>query len=136
MQPTPLNPDCDTLWNKYASWNDTVKQGLKNYALASMDALIYPFFWTWKVSCVLRYRLREVHQGPLSAILIWLTTGVSALTLAPAPVLACFLHAILLTSKITPIFFLSSLSPGFIVRYRHGSIGPSQSSEVPGSLLR
>ncbi|KAF9783864.1 glycoside hydrolase family 5 protein [Thelephora terrestris] len=47
-QPTPMNPDC-SLWNDYASWNDTVKQGLKNYALASMDALVYPFFWTWKI---------------------------------------------------------------------------------------
>ena len=24
-----------------------------NFALASMDALMYPFFWTWKVSRVL-----------------------------------------------------------------------------------
>jgi hypothetical protein len=37
----------------YAGWNDTVKEGLKNFALASMDALIYPFFWTWKVSRML-----------------------------------------------------------------------------------
>ena len=105
MQPTPLNPDCDTLWNKYSTWNDTVKQGLKNYALASMDALIYPFFWTWKVSCVLGYGLRGVHQHPLSFILIWLTIGVSASTLAPAPVLACFFHAISLTRKSLLSFF-------------------------------
>ena len=51
-----MNPDCTT-WNNYASWNDTVKAGLKNFALASMDALIYPFFWTWKVSYILAYHL-------------------------------------------------------------------------------
>lgn len=55
--PNTLNPDC-TYWNNYGSWNDTVKAGLKNFALASMDALIYPFFWTWKVSCVLRLHIR------------------------------------------------------------------------------
>jgi len=43
-----MNPDCD-LWNDSTSWNATVKQGLMNFALASMDALIYPFFWTWKI---------------------------------------------------------------------------------------
>jgi hypothetical protein len=53
MSPTPMNPDCD-LWNDSTSWNATVKQGLMNFALASMDALIYPFFWTWKVGCVLK----------------------------------------------------------------------------------
>ena len=141
MQPTPLNPDCDTLWNKYSTWNDTVKQGLKNYALASMDALIYPFFWTWKVSCVLGYRLRGVHQHPLSFILIWLTIGVSASTLAPAPVLACFFHAISLTPKITPIFFFSPLchlvSSSVIVavllapRSRVGCPGPCSGDSVP-----
>jgi len=46
---TPLNPDCTSIWNNAGTWNDTVKAGLKNFALASMDALMYPFFWTWKI---------------------------------------------------------------------------------------
>lgn len=54
--PTTLNPNC-AFWNNYGSWNDTVKAGLKNFNLASMDSLIYPFFWTWKVSCVFIYYL-------------------------------------------------------------------------------
>lgn len=47
--PDTNNPDC-AFWNDAGSWNDTVKEGLKNFALASMDALIYPFFWTWKIN--------------------------------------------------------------------------------------
>ncbi|KAL5528823.1 hypothetical protein ACEPAF_7962 [Sanghuangporus sanghuang] len=39
---------CDS-WNDYAQWNDTLKAGLKQFALASMDALQNYFFWTWKV---------------------------------------------------------------------------------------
>ena len=50
------NPDC-AFWGDYTNWNGTVKEGLKNFALASMDALMYPFFWTWKVSRVLRFHL-------------------------------------------------------------------------------
>lgn len=49
MAPTTNNPNC-AFWNSYGSWNDTVKAGLKNFALASMDALVYPFFWTWKIN--------------------------------------------------------------------------------------
>ena len=39
---------CD-FWNDYTQWNDTIKSGLKQFALASMDALQNYFFWTWKV---------------------------------------------------------------------------------------
>jgi hypothetical protein len=121
-QPTPLNPDC-SLWNDYASWNDTVKQGLKNYALASMDALVYPFFWTWKVSCVSSYCLGGT-RGSIVSCFIWLTIGVTVLKLVPAPVPAYLFCAVSLISKITPIFFLSSLSPGFIFRHRHVLLAP------------
>lgn len=37
--------------NDWQSWNDTFKAGLKNYALASMDATHNFWFWTWKVCC-------------------------------------------------------------------------------------
>jgi len=43
-----LNPDC-AFWTNSAAWNDTVKEGLKNFALASVDSLMNPFFWTWKI---------------------------------------------------------------------------------------
>ncbi|KAI0768688.1 glycoside hydrolase [Trametes elegans] len=41
-------PDCG-YWQDAAGWSDATKQGLLNYALASMDALGDFFFWTWKV---------------------------------------------------------------------------------------
>ena len=44
-------PDCG-YWQDAAGWSDATKQGLLNYALASMDALGDFFFWTWKV-CLL-----------------------------------------------------------------------------------
>ena len=33
-------------WKRY---NDTMKEGIQNFALASFDALQNWFFWTWKV---------------------------------------------------------------------------------------
>jgi len=33
-----------------SQWNDTMKAGLQEFAMASMDALQDWFFWTWKVS--------------------------------------------------------------------------------------
>ena len=45
---TPANPDC-ALWNDWENWDQATKDGLLNFALASMDALENPFFWTWKV---------------------------------------------------------------------------------------
>ena len=87
-----LNPNCD-FWTNSAAWNDTVKEGLKNFALASMDSLMNPFFWTWKVSLVLKL----YFGGELGAIitLSWsrFAIGSSAFTFAlkqlpRAPVLA------------------------------------------------
>lgn len=40
--------DCG-FWQDASLWNSTVKAGLKEFALASMDALGDWFFWTWKV---------------------------------------------------------------------------------------
>ncbi|KAG8934183.1 hypothetical protein FRC02_010449 [Tulasnella sp. 418] len=39
---------CGT-WNDYESWDQSRKDGLKQFALASMDALQNWFFWTWKI---------------------------------------------------------------------------------------
>ncbi|KAJ6558743.1 glycoside hydrolase family 5 protein [Mycena vulgaris] len=40
--------DC-TLWEDSRAWNDTVRAGLRELALAQMDAMRDWFFWTWKV---------------------------------------------------------------------------------------
>ncbi|KAG8832589.1 hypothetical protein FRC17_001049 [Serendipita sp. 399] len=36
-------------WNDWASWDDTIKESLRQLSLASMDALQNWFFWTWKI---------------------------------------------------------------------------------------
>ena len=41
--------DCD-LFTDASKWDQATKDGVKNFALASMDALGDWFFWTWKVS--------------------------------------------------------------------------------------
>ena len=102
------NPDCP-FWTNYAAWNDTVKEGLKNFALASMDALVYPFFWTWKVSRILIRHLGGALWPIVSIPSFRLTTGVSTSTFAPkqlarAPVLPIFFYATRLAPKLTPIF--------------------------------
>ncbi|KAJ7692426.1 glycoside hydrolase superfamily [Mycena rosella] len=40
--------DC-TLWQDSSAWNLTVKAGVMQFALASMDAMGDWFFWTWKI---------------------------------------------------------------------------------------
>ncbi|KAF7378328.1 Glycoside hydrolase family 5 protein [Mycena sanguinolenta] len=40
--------DC-TLWEDASTWNQTVVAGLREYTLASMDAMRDWFFWTWKI---------------------------------------------------------------------------------------
>ena len=87
-----LNPDC-AFWTNSAAWNDTVKQGVQNFALASMDALMNPFFWTWKVSLVLKLYLGGVLGAVASLSLSRLTIGISAFVPKQrprAPVLAVF----------------------------------------------
>ncbi|TFY76332.1 hypothetical protein EWM64_g7678, partial [Hericium alpestre] len=39
--------DC-TVFTDWQNWNSTFKEGLKNYATASMDAIGDWYFWTWK----------------------------------------------------------------------------------------
>ncbi|RPD70874.1 glycoside hydrolase [Lentinus tigrinus ALCF2SS1-7] len=45
---TNYGAGCD-YWEDWQSWSDETKQGLLNFALASMDALGDWFFWTWKI---------------------------------------------------------------------------------------
>jgi len=104
-----LNPNCG-FWTNSASWNDTVKEGLKNFALASMDSLMNPFFWTWKVSFVLKLYLGGVLGAIASIPWSRLTIGVSAFTSIPkqlsrAPVLAVFYFATQPVPKIVSTFF-------------------------------
>ena len=40
--------DCG-YWQDASGWSDATKEGLLNFALASMDALGDWFFWTWKI---------------------------------------------------------------------------------------
>lgn len=46
--PANYGPDCG-YWMDASQWSDANKQGLMNFALASMDALGDFFFWTWKI---------------------------------------------------------------------------------------
>ncbi|KZT27908.1 glycoside hydrolase family 5 protein [Neolentinus lepideus HHB14362 ss-1] len=39
---------CDT-WTDWPAWDDDMKSAIKQFALASMDALQNWFFWTWKI---------------------------------------------------------------------------------------
>ncbi|KAJ7773286.1 glycoside hydrolase family 5 protein [Mycena metata] len=41
--------DC-SLWQDSSTWNDTVKAGVQQFTLASMDAMQDWFFWTWKIA--------------------------------------------------------------------------------------
>ncbi|KAJ6528287.1 glycoside hydrolase family 5 protein [Mycena vulgaris] len=40
--------DC-ALWEDSSTWNASVKAGVREFALASMDAMQDWFFWTWKI---------------------------------------------------------------------------------------
>ena len=46
-QPSTSAPCPD--YNDWQNWNATMKDGFKNFMLASMDALGDWFFWTWKI---------------------------------------------------------------------------------------
>jgi glucan 1,3-beta-glucosidase len=51
---TPSYGDC-SMWNDYTTWNQTIRDGLMNFALASMDSLQHYFFWTWKVWFIMSF---------------------------------------------------------------------------------
>jgi len=42
------NPQCPQ-YDAWESYNDTMKAGIQNFVMASMDAFGDWFFWTWKV---------------------------------------------------------------------------------------
>jgi aryl-phospho-beta-D-glucosidase BglC (GH1 family) len=44
----PVIGSC-TPWTDWQSWDATMKTGIMNFAMASMDALPNWFFWTWKI---------------------------------------------------------------------------------------
>ncbi|KAF9228587.1 glycoside hydrolase family 5 protein [Gyrodon lividus] len=44
----PVVGSC-TPWTDWQTWDTTMKTGIMNFALASMDALQNWFFWTWKI---------------------------------------------------------------------------------------
>ncbi|KAF9239593.1 exo-beta-1,3-glucanase [Melanogaster broomeanus] len=44
----PVVGSC-TPWTDWQNWDATMKTGIMNFALASMDALQNWFFWTWKI---------------------------------------------------------------------------------------
>ncbi|KAJ7682559.1 glycoside hydrolase family 5 protein [Mycena polygramma] len=46
--PESTNPQCPE-YDDYQNYNDTMKAGLLNYVLATMDATHDWFFWTWKI---------------------------------------------------------------------------------------
>jgi hypothetical protein len=43
--------DC-SVWQDSSNWSRPVKDGILQFALASMDSLQDWFFWTWKVCCL------------------------------------------------------------------------------------
>ena len=46
--PWPSQGSCTT-WTNWQSWDQEMKDSIKTFALASMDALQNWFFWTWKI---------------------------------------------------------------------------------------
>ncbi|QRW18432.1 Cellulase (glycosyl hydrolase family 5 protein) [Rhizoctonia solani] len=48
----PAIGSCDP-WLDASNWDDTVKENLKQFALAHMDAFQNYFFWTWKIGASL-----------------------------------------------------------------------------------
>jgi len=67
---TPAVPDC-AFWDDWQNWDQGTKDGLLNFALASMDALVNPFFWTWKIGNTLNGRV----EAPLWSYKLGLDNG-------------------------------------------------------------
>ncbi|KLO12560.1 glycoside hydrolase [Schizopora paradoxa] len=49
VQNTHVFPGDCSPWEDASSWNASTIAGIKNYAMASMDALQNWYFWTWKI---------------------------------------------------------------------------------------
>jgi len=60
-----------SLWEDASTWNDTTKAGVKQFALASMDATQDWFFWTWKIGPA----LDGVVRSPLWSYSLGLQNG-------------------------------------------------------------
>ncbi|KAF8912303.1 glycoside hydrolase family 5 protein [Mucidula mucida] len=45
---TSSNPQCP-LYDDYRNYNQSMKEGIQNFAMASMNAFTHWFFWTWKI---------------------------------------------------------------------------------------
>ncbi|KAF9644373.1 hypothetical protein BDM02DRAFT_3122006, partial [Thelephora ganbajun] len=67
---TNSNPNC-AFWNDWQNWDQATKDGLLSYALASMDALENPFFWTWKIGNTLNGKV----EAPLWSYKLGLDNG-------------------------------------------------------------
>ncbi|KAF9645167.1 glycoside hydrolase family 5 protein [Thelephora ganbajun] len=67
---TPSNPNC-AFWNDWQNWDQATKDGLLSSALASMDALETPFFWTWKIGNTLNGKV----EAPLWSYKLGLDNG-------------------------------------------------------------
>ncbi|KAJ6449848.1 glycoside hydrolase family 5 protein [Mycena sanguinolenta] len=67
---THFGGDC-TLFMDASTWNDTLKAGVKEFAMASMDATQDWFFWTWKIGPA----LNGVVQSPLWSYSLGLQNG-------------------------------------------------------------
>ncbi|THH07807.1 hypothetical protein EW145_g3127 [Phellinidium pouzarii] len=68
---TPGLPDCDFYMDS-TQWNQTMIDGIRDYALASMDALQNWFFWTWKVG---NSSVTNTVQSPLWSYQLGLEGG-------------------------------------------------------------
>ncbi|KAJ7215034.1 glycoside hydrolase family 5 protein [Mycena pura] len=80
--------DC-SLWEDSTTWNASVKAGVMQFALASMDATQDWFFWTWKIGAAADGGVRSplwsyqlglqggwMPQDPRSAVGAWASRGV------------------------------------------------------------
>lgn len=56
-------PNCEP-WDDWPSWTPEMKDGIKKFVMASMDAMHMPgyFFWTWKVGPLLSCRYPPSNQ--------------------------------------------------------------------------
>ncbi|KAJ7035081.1 glycoside hydrolase family 5 protein [Mycena alexandri] len=66
--------DC-SLWLDSSTWNDTVKAGVQQFALASMDATQDWFFWTWKFLAQIGPAADGVVRSPLWSYQLGLEGG-------------------------------------------------------------
>ena len=113
-----------------------------------MDALVYPFFWTWKVSRILGCPSEGTLGSIMSLSFFLLTIGISTSTfaskqLARAPAFTIFFLCHTTSPKLTPIFISLPFHVTWIYRCRligpswlSGQSGPCWSDSVPSITLQ